>query len=681
MMSVMLFKLSLRNARRQARDYLIYFATVILAAALLYAFNGLVFSEEIRVLSSGLAMLPMMIVLASAVVVCIFGWLVSYATNFMLTRRSRELGLYVLIGLENEQVARLFFLENLAVGGAALAFGLLLGNLLFQVFRAVVLALFRQPYHFAFAFSLKALGLTAVYFVLIYMYALRRSRKKIRTMKIHDLIYFDRKNEGAVIQTGRKRRWVFTASIVLGILGTSLMIVGGALFGIIGAGCIIVFLYGFFLSFASGVSAFFDRHPAREFKGQNLLVFRTLTAKLGTMGVVMATISLLLTATLVSEGTGLIFRGILDGRAAQEGCFDLYIASGYGIGEEYLDYIEEKIPVEKSVLYPIYHCEDSALLDYVRENTDDIYFQGEISVIGLRDYNALRSIAGFREVEDAAGQYLVHCMGNLYKALKNYGQAVTVGGVRLDFGGIYREAFMQQHWELGNGQGYLLVVPDEVVEGTGLAGGAAAGEGFAGAEGLAVHHWAYAAKTKKPVGEEMVAALENIGDGLEKERQGDGSGADGNDEMFLIRSDVIHSRAAEEAEAASMTALTVFPLYFLALALLMTTATILTIWQLSESAHYRQQFMLLEKLGMERREMGRTLRLQFAIYYAMPAVPPVLVGVPFIRNLAGATDPGILSGASSPAAIIKTALGVFFLIYAVYILLAYVSLRRDVLPE
>ena len=109
-----LSKLSLRNAKRQAQDYLVYFATVVMAAALLYSFNALVFSREISTLSQSMAMLPMMIVLASIVVVCVFGWLVAYATGFMLQRRSRELGTYILIGLENKQVARLFFLENLA---------------------------------------------------------------------------------------------------------------------------------------------------------------------------------------------------------------------------------------------------------------------------------------------------------------------------------------------------------------------------------------------------------------------------------------------------------------------------------------------------------------------------------------------------------------------------------------
>ena len=222
-MSVTLSELSLRNAKRQARDYLVYFVTVVMAAALLYSFNGLVFSQEIITLSKGISVLPLMIVLASVVVVCVFGWLVAYATKFMLLRRGRELGLYLLIGMENRQVARLFFLENLAVGGCALVLGTALGGLFYQAFRAIVLALFGLPYAFSFGFSLPALGLTVFYFLLIYLFALRRSRKYIRMANIHDLIYVDQANEGMVIHTGKMRRWIFSVSIVLGIIGTCLL--------------------------------------------------------------------------------------------------------------------------------------------------------------------------------------------------------------------------------------------------------------------------------------------------------------------------------------------------------------------------------------------------------------------------------------------------------------------------
>ena len=643
------FKLSVRGARRQAKDYLVYFVTVVMAAALLYSFNGLVFSREISTLSQSMGILPMMIVLASIVVVCVFGWLVSYATRFMLLRRGRELGTYLLIGLENRQVARLFFLENLAVGGFALVLGTVLGGLLYQGFRAVVLALFGMTYRFSFGFSLPAAGLTAVYFALIYLHALRRSRRYIRKAKIHDLIYSERRNEGVAIRTGRKRRRIFYASILLGAAGT-LLLCGNILTGIIGAACLILFLFGFFLSFASGVPAFFDRRPARKYRGQNLLVFRTLTAKLSTMGVLMATISMIFTATLISEGTGLVFRGLFKGRSAEDACFDLYI----GIEDDqrnhdaYLDYIEKNIPVEMSVLYQVYLSGSSLVQDYLAPRTtyhNDSYEQDPI--LRYSDYAALRSIAGYRTAELKPGQYLIHCMTFLEKPLKQYTSLLTLGDITLSPGGIYTEHLFQGY-DIANGRAYILVVPDEA------------------AEGLAVHHQSYAAKTARPVSQEQYNALISLHNSI----------AD-----WSIPQDSIRTRAREKAEVASQTALAVFPLYYLALALTMTAATILTLQPLSESERYKQQFRLLQKLGMDRREMARALRNQFVIYYAMPAVPPVLIGVPFLLNLCKSTEPGVMVGASGPAVIVSTALGIFFLIYAVYILLAYTSLKRNVLPD
>ncbi len=652
-MSVTLSELSLRNAKRQARDYLVYFVTVVMAAALLYSFNGLVFSQEIITLSKGISVLPLMIVLASVVVVCVFGWLVAYATRFMLLRRGRELGLYLLIGLENRQLARLFFLENLAVGGCALVLGTALGGLLYQAFRAIVLALFGLPYTFSFGFSLPALGLTVLYFALIYLFALRRSRKYIRRANIHDLIYVDRANEGMVIQTGTVRRWMFSFSIVLGVAGTCLLMAGGAILGVTGAGCVIAFLFGFFLSFASGVPAFFDRRPARKYRGQSLLVFRTLTAKLATMGVLMATISMIFTATLISEGAGLVFRGLFAGRAAENACFDLYIgAAGDGpVSQDYFDFIQDNISVERELHYCVYQAEDSRVMDYVERMGEDYhrYFDRD-PVLRYSDYAALRAIAGYPPVELKPGEYLIHCRAYLEKHLTGYTQPISLGGASLIPGGVHAEHLLQ-NYDTGNGARYILVVPDEA------------------AEGLPVFHHAYAAKTAQPVTEAQFDVLCDINYRL------------GEQNLLEPSYDEIHTKASEKAEEAAQTVLFVFPLFYLALALTMTAATILTIQQLSETERYRRQFQLLQKLGMDPREMARTLRNQFAIYYVLPAVPPVLIGVPFILHLASAPEPGVMVGMNSPLSIVTISLGIFFLIYAIYILLAYTSLKRNVLPK
>ena len=642
-----LSKLSLRNAKRQAGDYLVYFVSIVIVAALIYAFNGLVFSKELQELSRRMVQIPPMIILASIVVVLIMRWLVSYTINFMFMRRSREFGTYILIGVENKQVARLFFLENLAVGGFALIPGLLLGSLLFQALRAIIFAMFRVPYHFSLSFSMGAVGLTLIYFVFIYLSAQMKSRKRICRMKIGELLCYDRQNEGAVIKTSRKRRLIFTISIVLGILGTLLMMAGSLAAGLIGAGCIIVFLYGFFLSFASGVPAFFDKRAARKYQGCHLLVFRTLTAKLAAMGIIMATISMLFVATIISEETGMLFRGIFTGRARQNGCFDVILSArdaGGKIFTEGLDYIEKNIPVKDTWQYNIYLAGSADVMEHIEERIQYYRLYEQDTLIRESDYRALRAMLGYPPAELEEGQYLIHCQPYIAEVLKDWQGNLRVGGEALGPGGVHTEIFAQHLYDV-NGNGFILVVPDET------------------AEDCPVSHTMQVFLTEEPVGEEQYRFLAELED------------ENGYEDAL------IYVKAEEEEELAVMTAMTVFPLYYLALVLTMTAATILTIQQLSETGRYQRQFGLLQKLGMEKREMKKALGTQFAVYYVMPAIPPVLIGIPFILNLAGAVEPGTLTGTGRPLAIAGISFGLFFMIYGIYIVMAYGSLKRNVLPE
>lgn len=642
-----LSKLSLRNAKRQTSDYLVYFVTVIITAALLYAFNGLIFSPEILKLSTLMRSLPVTIVLASIVVVCIMGWLVQYTTSFMFTKRSREFGTYILIGLENRQVARLFFLENLIVGVFALLLGILLGNLVFQALRAILLALFNITYTFAFTFSFRAMGLTLVYFTCIYLFAQYRSRRKIRSMKIYDLIYYDRLNENAALAKSGRRISTFTVSIIFGITGTLLLLTRSLPTGILGSACIIVFLYGFFLSFSSGVPAWFDRRPRRKYEGQTLLIFRTLSAKLNTMGIVMATIALLFTAVLISQGSGLIFGAIFESRQTAETCFDIFIGTETPTQDcsDLIAYIESSVPVTAAHSYSIYQGTDAHITDYLNENTDYYPCYPYDTWMKFSDYAALRSMLGYPDVAMEPGKYLIHCVPWQKSAVTACAQTIAIGGATLQPGSVHTETLNQRLWNV-NGTDFILILPDEAVL------------------SRPVSHNLYAAMTKEPVSEEQYTALCQI-----------------RDERELYSHITLYTAPQVQAEYASSTAMLVLPLYYLALVLTMTTATILTIQQLSETDRYRRQFLLLKKLGMDRQEMNRALRLQFTVYYAMPAIPPLFVSIPFLLNLCNATDPGVTEGFYRPLNIICITLALFFMIYAVYIVMAYRSLKRNVLPD
>ena len=233
---------------------------------------------------------------------------------------------------------------------------------------------------------------------------------------------------------------------------------------------------------------------------------------------------------------------------------------------------------------------------------------------------------------------------------RSYDQPITLGSITLSPGSVCTER-LSQSFGVANGRGYILVVPDEAVD------------------GLAVHHLAYAAKTSQPVPAAQYDALTDI------------AATEYNKQENPANYALVSTKANEDAQVAVQTAIFVFPLFYLALALTMTAATILTIQQLSETERYRRQFVLLRKLGMARREMAQALSRQFTVYYVMPAVPPVLIAAPIIFHLTRVPEPGVMVGMSSPLVIVAISLGLFFLIYSIYIQLAYTSLKRNVLPQ
>ena len=111
----MLIRLSIRNAKRQFRDYSIFFLTLACTVSFLYAFHTLIFSDSMNALPD-MEALPLMIVSATSLIVLIMGWIVGFATNDILKKRSRELAIYLLSGISLRSVRSLVFRENILMG-------------------------------------------------------------------------------------------------------------------------------------------------------------------------------------------------------------------------------------------------------------------------------------------------------------------------------------------------------------------------------------------------------------------------------------------------------------------------------------------------------------------------------------------------------------------------------------
>ena len=137
----MLFKLAVRNVKRSARDYLVYVITMTFVTALMFAFNSIIFSPDIRERIDMVGVMAALVGLATFFIVIIIAWLINYMVRFMLQKRSREFGTYLLLGMRKKQISKLYMRENMLMGAGAFAVGLLFGMLLQQILMAVLYAM------------------------------------------------------------------------------------------------------------------------------------------------------------------------------------------------------------------------------------------------------------------------------------------------------------------------------------------------------------------------------------------------------------------------------------------------------------------------------------------------------------------------------------------------------------
>ena len=161
-------KLAFRNVRRSLRDYMIYFITLTLTAALMYSFLALGFSEDIVAMTENMSMLTSGILLLSVVIAFLSSFIIGYAVRFMLGQRKKEFATYELMGMEGKTVRNLFLAENSMIGVGAFLLGTLLGTGLSGLLNQVVKNIFEVPHSYRVSFSLRAWAVTFLFFALMY---------------------------------------------------------------------------------------------------------------------------------------------------------------------------------------------------------------------------------------------------------------------------------------------------------------------------------------------------------------------------------------------------------------------------------------------------------------------------------------------------------------------------------
>ena len=105
---MMLFKLSIKNITKSIKDYAIYFFTLVLGVAIFYVFNA-IDSQTVmlNVSSSTSEIIRLMTTIlrgVSVFVSFILGFLIIYASRFLIKRRNKEFGIYLTLGMSKRKI-------------------------------------------------------------------------------------------------------------------------------------------------------------------------------------------------------------------------------------------------------------------------------------------------------------------------------------------------------------------------------------------------------------------------------------------------------------------------------------------------------------------------------------------------------------------------------------------------
>lgn len=674
----MLGKLSIRNAKRQAKDYIIYFITVAISVALMFSFNSIAVSEDIVELSSMMNAFSQSISVISFIIILVMAWLINYTMKFMLEKRSKEFGTYEILGIEKKDISNMFTLENIIIGILAFIVGILLGIVLYQLFVSIIMNIFNQPYEITINLNLLAVGITAIYFFGIFLLVLFNSRRKIKKTKVYDLLYAEKKNENNIIKKSRGNVFLFVVSIVL--LVTALLIVRDSFYNIeketsatkvlSAIIMLIVGIYLFYISLSSFIVKRYLNNKKRKYKKDNMFLYRNLTSKINTISITMGTIALMFTIILIGGNVALLMNNMLNNEIDMGYPFEIMISTKDGDFSEYKKYIEENAKVTDMHEYQIYDIPNTNIHEALYDTIfDDRYFDDIDTVMSLADYNRLREILGSEMLTLNDDEIIIQTMKTAENFFVEYVKdhpSVKIAGKDLKIKEVSGENLSQISF---NGYTYCLVVPDSLMP--------SIIEESKKTEKSEFYDFNYklVAQTENSTDEEFYNGLSDL---IETQEITETYEYGGEVEEYTTEFSLatVNTRGARISETKSFFTIISFLAFYIALVFLMTTATLLAIQQLSDSEKYEYRYEILKKLGMDEQHINRLVIKQLLFYFMLPLVIPIIISIPvtiFVGHvfLIAVTMEEIIKN-------LVLVIGLVLLVYLIYFVATAVQFERNI---
>ncbi|MBO0524821.1 ABC transporter permease [Clostridium botulinum] len=659
-MIIMYFKIALKNIKKSYKDYTIYFLTLILAVCIFYSFNSIE-SQKVLIEIKFMSEIMKGILGVSVLVSIILGGLIVYANNFLIKRRKKELGIYMILGMGKRKISRILVTETFIVGVISLVGGLILGIGASQGLSTFTLNLFDVGMdEYKFIVSTSAIGKTILYFGTMFLLVMIFNVFVISKYKVIDLLIANIKNEDIKF----KNTFIYLLTFVLCLifLGFSYKSLLEIPFDLernmsIPIALAIVGTVLFFFSLAGVILYVTNKNKKIYFKGLNMFVLKQMNSKVNTNFISMSLICLMLFITIVVLSTGINFKKVKEEGRRTITPFDasvtLYNKDENKNQKNHIEDMLNKIHFKKSKneKYAVYNdyytgLKASELLKIKERNFAryDVYFSK------ISDYNKILKLKGEKEITLNKNEVLILSSSggaiNLINEKLKSNRRINIKGIEYL---VKNDKVIEENLKTSSSADNFctVVINDEFVSDYKISS--------------SILNVMYLDKNR----EENNKKYNKINDNYIKDEY-----KNLDISIDAITKDEVYSKSN------GITSMMLFIAIYLGLVFLITSMAVLALQQLSEASDSIERYKALKRIGANKKMIDKTIFIQTLAYFSLPVILALIHSMVVIKIINDVTSM-IINTANFRYSILITVL-IFVIVYLGYFYITYAGYKNIV---
>ena len=603
-MGMSLSRLVFRSMKKNMKHYYLYFFALIFSVTLLFSFVTLQFNEDVLATVSGSGTASAGFEAATYILYFIILFFVLYANHLFMKRRSKEIGLYQLIGMTKSLIVRLLAFENILLFVGAVVIGIVVGFFSSRLFAMILLHVLEKEALVKMSFSAEALQQSIIIFAILLVIVLVQMTWMIYRVSLLSLFTASKQADERVKQFS-------SIQIIIGFLG------------------IVFIVYGYFKSttlfkMEEGDNLFLDMLVILASTiGGTFLVFRYSVAfilnsiRLKKKGHLSGADVLALTPIMhrmKSNAKSLTLITVLTGVSL--GITTLSYISYYSSeskaysrvpgdyvlfednGQSFLQGLKEKEIDYSSVDLRLHSVTVKFAELLTEKNRDNPLFQeeGTVSTIPLSDYQRLVPSATLNKNEVIITNYGGY-MAEVFPLESNHNVTVRIGKLEETLRVVEVNDKSVLSSVFTNGGAPIFIVSDALFE-TFLT---QPSQSFLSKQTAVVLD----DKDDRAVAEElyMQSGARNVSFA---------------DDEGKVRNYIVPSYETALKENIEIFGITIFTTAFLGLAFLMTTGSILYFKQMSEAEEERASYTVLRKVGFSERDIMKGIYMKQLFNFGVP---------------------------------------------------------------